>query len=431
MASVQNIEQWHSAVQLFEAGKLDESFEGFSKIADTARIIFNIGVIYQLLERHAEAVKEFNKAVKRDPYFSAAFFLRGISFHILRQYNDSINSFCDALDFMRGNEVIDYSQLGLDYQLYSCEIFYNCALSYYQLGDQQLAIEMMQNARDCKQLPDHDIIDKALRAKCRGFDLFQLPPNLVFKPSASKVEGIKKIDFSGSAKVIAALNAEDNFVEFKGYRALGLHQSPEETVAPSKVKYPTTNYRVKPSANTRIIPRRPPSDSSRTSELSEISQRSTSLSRPASNDSNYIREKEKRPQRPPLSPISFSTKSVGEFSRKGSLSPPYSSGSASSYSPSKSMESYLPSPSKSESSISTKIRVKVNFNEKRLIMVPSNVTFKQLYYKIQEKFDAENFRIFFKDEDGEWMGLCDDDDFSTAVELSSDPGRLELWCSQA
>lgn len=300
-SAVQNTEQWSEAVQLFEKGQLMKSVQKFGKLANSSKIFFNIGVIFQLLERHKEAISEFTKAVKRDPYFSVAYFLRGISQHLLGELDDSVNSFCDALDHMRGNDEIDYTQLGFAYQLYACEIFYNCALSYSKLGNDETALELLQNAASIKQLPEHDVIDKAMRARCRGFDLFQLPPDLIFKPPVSKVEGIKKIDFLGSAKVIAAIKPDDNFIEFKGYRALELKNavSPE----PSSAKPRTRNFRIRSKTPPR--PRRPSGESvfsygNPTLRTSNLSERSSSLSpspRRTSNESNSSGEN--RPPRPP------------------------------------------------------------------------------------------------------------------------------------
>lgn len=52
----QEIETWVKAVGQYDNHEFEESLKTFEEIADTAKILFNCGVIYATLGQHHKAV---------------------------------------------------------------------------------------------------------------------------------------------------------------------------------------------------------------------------------------------------------------------------------------------------------------------------------------------------------------------------------------
>lgn len=63
---------------------------------------------------------------------------------------------------MRGNNTIDYKQLGLDVTVYACELFYNMAAALMELSDRGAALKSLVNAHQYRCLVRHDIVDHAM-----------------------------------------------------------------------------------------------------------------------------------------------------------------------------------------------------------------------------------------------------------------------------
>ena len=69
------------------------------------------------------------------------------------------------MQHLRGNQNIDYTQLGMPQLLYTCEVLYNRALCKSRLNDFNGTKQDLMLAQDCKVSKDHDRIDEALRAQ--------------------------------------------------------------------------------------------------------------------------------------------------------------------------------------------------------------------------------------------------------------------------
>lgn len=79
---------------------------------------------------------------------------------------------------LRQNSNIDYTQLGLAYQLHLCEVLYNRAICKSRLNDLNGTKQDLQQAQTCKVSRDHDRIDEAIRAQVTFFllpSLFRFP----------------------------------------------------------------------------------------------------------------------------------------------------------------------------------------------------------------------------------------------------------------
>jgi len=226
---------WNDGCQAFDEGDLEKALALFEEIAESAKIHFNIGVVLSSIQEHESAAKAYMDAIASDKYLAIAYFQKGTSTFLLGDFETAIEDFSCALEYLRGNALIDYKQLGLDYKLFSCETLYNRGLCYLFMNDEQAGMADLTAAQAEKQTPDHDIIDEAIEQGIEGLSVFSLPPGLLFRPAQDKVKNAKPVDYLGSAKLIAAVEKTDMFTGFKG-----AHQRKMSTTAsgPTNVSGP-------------------------------------------------------------------------------------------------------------------------------------------------------------------------------------------------
>ncbi|KAK3825680.1 MAG: hypothetical protein J3Q66DRAFT_328326 [Benniella sp.] len=219
------LDQWNEGVLAFDQGLYEEALDIFESIADSAKIHFNIGVILATLGEFEGA------ATKMDQYLAIAYFQNGVANVALEDYAEALKSFHDAHLYLRGNMVIDYTQLGLDFKLYSCQVLFNRALCYIELGDMESANADLWRASREKQTKAHDILDQAWKDKGRDCTVFTVPHGVLYRPPESKVKNSKKKDYLGNSKVIAAIDATDSFTGFQGKSAWQVQMSGPTNVA--------------------------------------------------------------------------------------------------------------------------------------------------------------------------------------------------------
>jgi len=119
------LETWANALKAYDEEDFDRSLDLFSRIAESSKILTNIGLIYATLGEHELAVEQFNEATKLDKYLAVAYFQCGVSNFLLGRYPMALKDFEEALLYLRGNEAINYEQLGLKFKLYSAEVLFN------------------------------------------------------------------------------------------------------------------------------------------------------------------------------------------------------------------------------------------------------------------------------------------------------------------
>lgn len=77
-------------------------------------------------------------------------------------FEEALANFNDTLLYLRGNNNIDYDQLGLKFKLYSCEVLFNRGLCYIYLQQKDVGLTDLSFAAKEKVIPDHDVIDEAI-----------------------------------------------------------------------------------------------------------------------------------------------------------------------------------------------------------------------------------------------------------------------------
>ena len=66
------LETWAAALQAYDQEDFEKSLELFSQIADSSKILTNIGLIYATLGEHEAAVEQFTAATELDQYLAVA-----------------------------------------------------------------------------------------------------------------------------------------------------------------------------------------------------------------------------------------------------------------------------------------------------------------------------------------------------------------------
>jgi len=173
-----------AALSAYDNNEFDEALKTFDQISDTSKILFNCGVIHATLGEHEKAVSShlrglprlriwhvlinlqvdcYQRAVRLDQYLAVAYFQQGVSNFLMGDFEEALANFNDTLLYLRGNNNIDYEQLGLKFKLYSCEVLFNRGLCYIYLQQKEAGMKDLDYAAKEKVVPDHDVIDEAIR----------------------------------------------------------------------------------------------------------------------------------------------------------------------------------------------------------------------------------------------------------------------------
>jgi tetratricopeptide (TPR) repeat protein len=104
----------------------------------------------------------YQRAVRLDQYLAVAYFQQGVSNFLMGDFEEALANFNDTLLYLRGNNNIDYEQLGLKFKLYSCEVLFNRGLCYIYLQQKDAGMQDLSFAAKEKVVPDHDVIDEAI-----------------------------------------------------------------------------------------------------------------------------------------------------------------------------------------------------------------------------------------------------------------------------
>ncbi|KAI0629088.1 hypothetical protein C8Q77DRAFT_334363 [Trametes polyzona] len=147
------------------------------------------------------------------------YFQCGVSNFLLARYEAAYNDFSSALLYLRGNQYINYEQLGLKFKLFSAEVLFNRGLTQIYMGNAQ-GLADMEDARREKATEEHGVIDDAIQDRGEGYTVFSIPVGVLYRPAQKKLENSKARDFLGKAKLVAAESTNDLFTEFTGVARL-------------------------------------------------------------------------------------------------------------------------------------------------------------------------------------------------------------------
>ncbi|CRK14487.1 hypothetical protein BN1708_011136 [Verticillium longisporum] len=272
MSLKQEIETWVTALARYDNNEFDDSLGEFDKIADTSKILFNMGVIHATLGEHEKAVECYQRAIRLDQYLAVAYFQQGVSNFLLGDFEEALANFNDTLLYLRGNTMIDYAQLGLLFKLYSCEVLFNRGLCYIYLQQKDAGMQDLSYAVKEKVVEDHNVIDEAIKEEAEGYTVFSIPVGVVYRPNEAKVRNLKTKDYLGKARLVAASDRANAFTGFAGSEMKTQQRQAVKDDRPAdNISYAATNL-IKPGIQSRstdnnrnVFPPTPPPDNDRAS----------------------------------------------------------------------------------------------------------------------------------------------------------------------
>ncbi|XP_072130070.1 neutrophil cytosol factor 2 isoform X2 [Mobula birostris] len=238
MSLTDTIRLWDEAITAADQQEWITALDTLAAIREpSSKICFNIGSLHLLLGQLNEAEKAFDQSICRDEHLAVAFFQRGITLYKHEKYEEASRDFTEAFNLLRGNQLIDYKQLGLRYKLGACQVLHNLALAHAMLKEWDKAEKVMKKALTFKTEAKHNFMDHALEAvwKRELFDLLQFPEGEFFRPKKKVVAQLEKQDFLGEAKVVASVIDKDEFSGFAPLQPLAPEPVPQKKV-PEKFK---------------------------------------------------------------------------------------------------------------------------------------------------------------------------------------------------
>ncbi|XP_008822516.1 neutrophil cytosol factor 2 [Nannospalax galili] len=217
MSLAETISLWNEGVLAADKKDWKGALEVFSAVQDPhSRICFNIGCIHTILEDMPAAEQAFTKSINRDKHLAVAYFQRGMLYYQMEKYDLAIKDLKEALTQLRGNQLIDYKILGLQFKLFACEVLYNIAFMHAKKEEWKKAEEQLSLATNMKSEPRHSKIDKAMESiwKQKLFEPVVIPVGRLFRPNERQVAQLAKKDYLGKATVVASVVHQDNFSGF-------------------------------------------------------------------------------------------------------------------------------------------------------------------------------------------------------------------------
>lgn len=188
--------------------------------------------------------------MRLDQYLAVAYFQQGVSNFLMGDFEEALANFNDTLLYLRGNNNIDYEQLGLKFKLYSCEVLFNRGLCYIYLQQKDAGMQDLSFAAKEKVVPDHDVIDEAIREEAEGYTVFSIPVGIVYRPNDAKVKNLKTKDYLGKARLVAASDRQNAFTGFAGSEIKRLANAAKDDRPEEKLSFAATNL-VKPELQSR------------------------------------------------------------------------------------------------------------------------------------------------------------------------------------
>ncbi|KAI6007777.1 hypothetical protein F5J12DRAFT_830652 [Pisolithus orientalis] len=216
---------WDSALKAYDKQNFSTSLELFSQIADSSKILTNMGLIYATIGKHEAAIEHFNAATNLDKFLAIAYFQCGVSNFLLGRYDAAYAKFQDAYLYLRGNRFINYEQLGLKFKLFSAEVLFNRGLSQLYLGYAK-GMSDLEQARKEKEVIGHEVIDDVIRDRGGQYTVFSVPVGVLYHPSEKKLRNSKVKDYLGKAKLVIGSDLDDIYREFSGVTELKQNSDP-------------------------------------------------------------------------------------------------------------------------------------------------------------------------------------------------------------
>uniref|UniRef100_A0A665WGW1 NADPH oxidase activator 1-like n=1 Tax=Echeneis naucrates TaxID=173247 RepID=A0A665WGW1_ECHNA len=186
------LQLWDESVQAVDARDWEGALSILGKInTPTSRTLFNTASAHLALGQ-----------LDQNVLFVIDYFL-SVLCNSPSRLEEALSDCIWAQQYMRGNTVIDYRQLGLRFKLYSWQVLYNAAAVYSRMGDWEQAQDVLMSASQQRTGGRGGNIEAALDSVTKRvvLDPLLVPEGEVFRPRKQDVEQLKQRDFLGKAKV--------------------------------------------------------------------------------------------------------------------------------------------------------------------------------------------------------------------------------------
>uniref|UniRef100_A0A8D3B7W0 NADPH oxidase activator 1 n=1 Tax=Scophthalmus maximus TaxID=52904 RepID=A0A8D3B7W0_SCOMX len=212
------LQLWDESVQAVDAKDWQGALKKLKQISEpNSRTLFNTASAHLALGQLDLAL---DLTIVKDERLAVGFFQRAAVMMQVERLEEALSDCIWAQKHMRGNAVIDYTQLGLRFKLYSWQVLYNAAAVYCRMGQWEQARDVLLSAAQERGGGRGGNIEVALD----GVMGKQLPEALlvpvgeVFRPRKQDVEQLQQRDFLGKAKVISSMIPNDDFGGFEPLR---------------------------------------------------------------------------------------------------------------------------------------------------------------------------------------------------------------------
>uniref|UniRef100_A0A8C4DQJ9 NADPH oxidase activator 1 n=1 Tax=Dicentrarchus labrax TaxID=13489 RepID=A0A8C4DQJ9_DICLA len=206
------LQLWNEAVKALDARDWEGALAKLEQISEpTSRTLFNTASAHLALGQLDQALKALDFTIAKDERLAVGFFQRAAVMMLEEALSDCIW----AQKHMRGNMVIDYRQLGLQFKLYSWQVLYNAAAVYCRMGQWEQAREVLVSASQEKGGGGRGA---SIEMRQEVLDPLLVPEGVVFRPRKQDVEQLQQRDFLGKAKVISSMIPNDDFGGFEPLR---------------------------------------------------------------------------------------------------------------------------------------------------------------------------------------------------------------------
>ncbi|KAI8355116.1 hypothetical protein EDC96DRAFT_466076 [Choanephora cucurbitarum] len=440
MALKFELEQWQAACAAYDARDYETSLKTFIGIADNAKMHFNIGLIFAIVEDHDHALGAYTKAIAMDPYFAVAYFQRGVSNFIKNKMEAAYHDFDQAYQKLRGNEIINYQQLGLSFRLYSCEVLFNRGICQLYMGKMDAGLTDLYHAQKGRMTEEHDVIDQAVKDRGKGYSVFSIPPLIIFRPPENRLRQLQGVDMftmdQMNKKKEPSKPMRTNSVLLNDkYR-----RSQPSKPTTSSISFNSSSHRYRQDSNRRV-------DSGFESSLEDRYSSSSSIGGSRNSGKSFKAQHYSPPPVPPI-PRQLEEESIDndfyseleevygslhemtvQDREKDRIRSRLGNNGKDDF---KLQASTSTSTVGSNSSNGGRIKIKVHYTDTRILLVSTAITFDELKSRIIDKFAAPpSIRLQYKDEDNEMVLMIDDDDLFMARQVNkstSDLEKVEIWC---
>lgn len=207
--------QWKEAAAHFDKGEILVAFSLFMQISATAKLHFNVAACALRLGDIGTAILALQAALKLDDYLGVAYLQLGYCYYLQGKFQDSLAQFLSAYKCIRGNIYVDYSQLGLPYELTAAHVWFNIGICQSKLNMQEAKhfyekschilshFKLSPLHRADLQIISQTVKATKLSAKAEiNASPFCVPTCMIFKMSANLENHMEKVDYLGKANVL-------------------------------------------------------------------------------------------------------------------------------------------------------------------------------------------------------------------------------------